>query len=113
MVSPVLGRLNWNCFNLLTGASSPPATGAAEAMRNKQDNNVRIKANHLGYIAKVATFEWGLKARRRGTWRAIVSKNPWFYRSITPRCGRNSFCGTVSRASLSRHLSRNLYFSCH
>jgi hypothetical protein len=53
--SPPTGRLAWNCFSLLTGGASPTATGAADAMRNRQDNRVKTKTSHLGYMVKAAT----------------------------------------------------------
>ena len=67
MPSPPMGRLAWNCFNLLTGATSPPATGAAEAMRNMQDSSVKTKTSHLGYIVSVlATFRWRREGKEGG-----------------------------------------------
>lgn len=52
MLGSPLGRLAWNCFSLLTGAESPTGVGAAEAMRNMQDNKVKTKKSHLGYMAR-------------------------------------------------------------
>lgn len=49
---PPLARLGWNCFSLLTGATSAPVMGAAEAKRNMQESNVRTKTSHLGNMVK-------------------------------------------------------------
>ena len=45
-----LGRLGWNCFNLL---ACPPAGCVAEAMRDRQDKIVKTEMNHLEYMVKV------------------------------------------------------------
>lgn len=60
--------------------------GMAEAMRKRQDNKVRMKASHLGYIVRVVVKDWiGAESNLE---RIGTPKDQNLYRPIISPCGR-------------------------